>query len=228
MKLFESSPSLTMHNVTIVTRLRSPIFFEKKQTQKLLKEKQTSKSINKSNTRKSNSTSKNKYIRNDNSKSPKTKINLNTSQNNNNNNLKKGLNENTLYTMFTSYQPCNLMLISSKAIEGATINQAFQTRNNLYDFGKNFLKESALFEFDRIYNETHSIDIIYKDLIKDNISNLFQKKNSCILFYGPIDAGKSFLLRGGTTSGGNESGLLSRAVRDIFRLISLYNQPNSD
>ena len=35
--------------------------------------------------------------------------------------------------MFTSYQPCNLMLVSSKAIEGATINQAFQTSNNLYD-----------------------------------------------------------------------------------------------
>ena len=227
MKLFESSPSLTMHNVTIVSRLRSPKILEKKTVQKLSKEKQISKSINKSNTRKSNSTSKNKYIRNDDSKSPKKKINLNTSQNNNNN-LKKGLSENTLYTMFTSYQPCNLMLISSKAIEGATINQAFQTRNNLYDFGKNFLKESALFEFDRIYNETHSIDIIYKDLIKENISNLFQKKNTCVLFYGPIDAGKSFLLRGGTTSGGNESGLLSRAVRDIFRLISLYNQANND
>ena len=61
MKLFESSPSLTMHNVTIVSRLRSPIIPEKKTVQKLSKEKQISKSINKSNTRKSNSTSKNKY-----------------------------------------------------------------------------------------------------------------------------------------------------------------------
>ena len=120
------------------------------------------------------------------------------------------------------------MLVSTKPIEGATINQAFLTRNNLYDFGKNFLKESALFEFDKIYNETHSIDLIYKDLIKDNISNLFQKKNSCILLYGPIDGGKSFLLRGGATLKGNESGLLSRGIRDIFRLISLYNQANSD
>jgi len=94
----------------------------------------------------------------------------------NNNLQQKGLKENISYTIFTSYQPCNLILVSSKPIEGATINQAFQTRNNLYDFGKNFLKESALFEFDKIYNETHSVDLIYKDLIKENISNLFQKK----------------------------------------------------
>ena len=52
MKLFESSPSLTMHNVTIV---RSPKSFEKRLNQKSLKDKQISKSINKINTHKSNS-----------------------------------------------------------------------------------------------------------------------------------------------------------------------------
>ncbi len=66
MKLFESSPSLTMHNVTIVTRVRRPVQQEKKTNQKFYGGKliSTSKSLNKSNTRKSNSTSKNKYIRN--------------------------------------------------------------------------------------------------------------------------------------------------------------------
>ena len=226
MKSFESSPSLTMHNVTIVTRLRSPIMPRKKLIQKNINDKPTSKSINKMKNERNNSTSKNKNIRNENSKSQKKQINESSPKKNNI--LQKGISENTLYTMFTSYQPCNLMLVSSKAIEGATINQAFQNKNNLYDFGKNFLKESALFEFDKIYNETHSVDLIYKDLIKENISNLFQKKNTCVLFYGPIDAGKSFLLRGGTTSKGNESGILSRAIRDIFRLISLYNQANTN
>ena len=222
---FENSPSLTMHNVTIVTRLRCPIFPEKKINQKINKDKQISKSINKS-INKSNSTSKNKYHYNiEDSKPKKKQTTENLSKNNNY--QQKGLSENTLYTIFTSYQPCNLILLSSKAIEGATINQAFQNRNNLYDFGKNFLKESALFEFDKIYNETHSIDLIYNELIKDNISNLFQKKNSCILFYGPIDSGKSFLLRGGSTSKGSDSGILSRGIRDIFRLISLYNQANN-
>ena len=221
MKSLES-PSLTMHNVTIVTRLRSPNISTKKSQKKNIKDKQTSKSSNKLTNQKNNSLNKNKYPRINDSKSQKKQTNQNNPSN------KKGLTETLLYTMFTSYQPSNLMLVSSKPIDGGTINQAFQTQNDLYDFGKNFLKESALFEFDKIYNETNPIDIIYKDLIKDNISNLFQKKNSCILFYGPIDSGKSFLLRGGSTSYGGESGLLYRGIRDIFRLISLYNQANTN
>ena len=218
------SPSLTMHNVTIVTRLRSPNIYQKNPQKKNSKEKSASKSSNKSYTSKNNSLNlnKSKNSRINDSKSFKKQSNLNNPQN------KKGLTESILYTIFTSYQQSNLILVSSKPIEGGTINQAFQTQNDLYDFGKNFLKESALFEFDKIYNESNSLDTIYKDLIKDNISNLFQKKNSCILLYGPIDSGKSFLLRGGATPSGGESGLLYRGIRDIFRLISLYNQANTN
>ena len=224
MKSFEN-PSLTMHNVTIVTRLRSPNIPSKTPPKKNSKEKQTSKSITKSSYQKlinNNYQNRNKLSRINDSKSSKKQSNINNNQN------KKGLTETLLYTIFTSYQQSNLLLVSSKPIEGGTINQAFQTKNDLYDFGKNFLKESALFEFDKVYNESNSIDIIYKDLIKDNISNLFQKKNSCILLHGPIDSGKSFLLRGGNTPSGGESGLIYRGIRDIFRLISLYNQANSN
>ena len=221
MKSIES-PSLTMHNVTIVTRLRSPNFSSQKPPKKNNKEKQTSKSITKLYNQKNINLNKNRNPRINDSKSTKKPNITNNSQN------KKGLTENILYTIFTSYQPSNLILVSSKPIEGSTINQAFHTQNDLYDFGKNFLKESALFEFDKIYNETNSIDSIYRDLIKDNISNLFQKKNSSILLYGPIDSGKSFLLRGGNTPSGGDSGLLYRGIRDIFRLISLYNQANTN
>ena len=223
MKSFEN-PSLTMHNVTIVTRLRSPNMSTKDQKKKNPKEKQTSKSSTKTSYQKNNNnnyTNKNKLSRINDSKSLK-RANPTNAQS------KKGLTESLQYTIFTSYQPSNLILVSSKPIEGGTINQAFQTKNDLYDFGKNFLKESALFEFDKIYNESNSIDLIYKDLIKDNISNLFQKKNSCILLHGPIDSGKSFLLRGGNTQYGGESGLIYRGIRDIFRLISLYNQANTN
>ena len=223
MKSFEN-PSLTMHNVTIVTRLRSPNISTKDPKKKNPKEKQTSKSSTKTSYQKNNNnnyTNKNKLSRINDSKSLK-RANPTNAQ------FKKGLTESLQYTIFTSYQPSNLILVSSKPIEGGTINQAFQTKNDLYDFGKNFLKESALFEFDKIYNESNSIDLIYKDLIKDNISNLFQKKNSCILLHGPIDSGKSFLLRGGNTQYGGESGLIYRGIRDIFRLISLYNQANTN
>ena len=223
MKSFEN-PSLTMHNVTIVTRLRSPNISTKDPKKKNPKEKQTSKSSTKTSYQKNNNnnyTNKNKLSRINDSKSLK-RANPTNAQS------KKGLTESLQYTIFTSYQPSNSILVSSKPIEGGTINQAFQTKNDLYDFGKNFLKESALFEFDKIYNESNSIDLIYKDLIKDNISNLFQKKNSCILLHGPIDSGKSFLLRGGNTQYGGESGLIYRGIRDIFRLISLYNQANTN
>ena len=223
MKSFEN-PSLTMHNVTIVTRLRSPNISTKDPKKKNPKEKQTSKSSTKTSYQKNNNnnyTNKNKLSRINDSKSLK-RANPTNAQS------KKGLTESLQYTIFTSYQPSNLILVSSKPIEGGTINQAFQTKNDLYDFGKNFLKESALFEFDKIYKESNSIDLIYKDLIKDNISNLFQKKNSCILLHGPIDSGKSFLLRGGNTQYGGESGLIYRGIRDIFRLISLYNQANTN
>ena len=223
MKSFEN-PSLTMHNVTIVTRLRSPNMSTKDPKKKNPKEKQTSKSSTKTSYQKNNNnnyTNKNKLSRINDSKSLK-RANPTNAQS------KKGLTESLQYTIFTSYQPSNSILVSSKPIEGGTINQAFQTKNDLYDFGKNFLKESALFEFDKIYNESNSIDLIYKDLIKDNISNLFQKKNSCILLHGPIDSGKSFLLRGGNTQYGGESGLIYRGIRDIFRLISLYNQANTN
>ena len=221
MKTMES-PSLTMHNVTIVTRLRSPNFSQKKPQKKNTKEKTTSKSSNKTTYQKNINQKNARNSRINDSKSQKKQNNFNSFPNT------KGLSENISYTIFTSYQPSNLILISSKAIEGGTINQAFQTQKDLYDFGKNFLKESALFEFDKIYNESNSIDTIYKDLVKDNISNLFQKKNSCILLYGPIDSGKSFLLRGGNTPSGGDSGLLYRGIRDIFRLISLYNQANTN
>ena len=223
MKSFEN-PSLTMHNVTIVIRLRSPNISTKDPKKKNPKEKQTSKSSTKTSYQKNNNnnyTNKNILSRINDSKSLK-RANPTNAQS------KKGLTESLQYTIFTSYQPSNLILVSSKPIEGGTINQAFQTKNDLYDFGKNFLKESALFEFDKIYNESNSIDLIYKDLIKDNISNLFQKKNSCILLHGPIDSGKSFLLRGGNTQYGGESGLIYRGIRDIFRLISLYNQANTN
>ena len=138
MSLIESSPSLTKHNITIVTRLRGPMapdnnkkFFQKKNP----REKRGLKSLN--NYSKSNSNSKNKQILKGDIISNKNKNNTTQS----NNNLKKGITENISYTMFTSTQPCNLMLVSTKPIEGGTINQAFQTKSNLYDFGKNFLKE---------------------------------------------------------------------------------------
>ena len=73
MKSFEN-PSLTMHNVTIVTRLRSPNISTKDPKKKNPKEKQTSKSSTKTSYQKNNNnnyTNKNKLSRINDSKSLK-------------------------------------------------------------------------------------------------------------------------------------------------------------
>ena len=57
---FENSTSLTIHNVTIVTRLRSPLLPEIRKNQKKNTTQQISKITNKKNLHKSNSSSKNK------------------------------------------------------------------------------------------------------------------------------------------------------------------------
>ena len=48
----------------------------------------------------------------------------------------QGVNENTKYTMFTSRQPANTVLVSSKPIEGKNINDTFKNTTDLYDFSK--------------------------------------------------------------------------------------------
>ena len=48
-------------------------------------------------------------------------------------------------------------------------------------------------------------------------------KNSCILFFGPSEGGKSFTLRGGE----KEKGLLDRAVDDLFNFVEINHQVNT-
>ena len=140
----------------------------------------------------------------------------------------QGVNENTKYTMFTSRQPANTVLVSSKPIEGKNINDTFKNTTDLYDFSKTILKETSLLEFDRVYNESTKLDIVYNENIKGSISNLFHGKNSCVLFFGPMDGGKSFLLRGSADDKSNEPGILSRAVVDLFNLVELTRQANQN
>ena len=138
------------------------------------------------------------------------------------------LNETTKYTIFTcTPHPSNTLIITSKPITGKTISETFKTTSDLHEFSKTILKDTTLLEFDNVYNETHSLNTIYTDHIKDKISNLFNGRNACVLFFGPTDSGKSYLLRGGCEQKSTESGLLSRAVNDLFTLIDLTSQTNN-
>ncbi len=206
MSTFANSPLLSNQNIRIITRLRGP----SNQISKELFQPQpniiSSKTPNK----------KNQTQKKISSKSPiSKKQNL-------------GLNSETKYTMFTCKQPSNLLIISSKPIKGSSINETFITKNDLYDFSQSILKETSLLEFDKVYNETHSLEKIYNENIKDNITNLFHGKNSCVLFFGPIDGGKSYSLRGSADTKNNEHGILSKAINDIFSLVELTKQANQN
>ena len=201
MSSFKNSPSLSHQNIRIITRLRGSQNIEKNEFER--QETDKIKNINQNK----------KYER---SKSPNLKKEI------------KGLNPNIKYTMFTCKQPSNTLIISSKPIKGSSINETFLTKNDLYDFSQSILKDTSLLEFDKVYNETHSLEKIYNENIKDNITNLFHGKNSCVLFFGPIDSGKSFSLRGSADQRINENGILSKAINDIFSLVELTKQANQN
>ena len=106
------------------------------------------------------------------------------------------LKDDIKYTMFTSGEASKIMLVSQKPIKGATINEALKVCDNLYEFHNSILNETSILEYDKIYNETHSLEQIYNEIINDNITQLFHKKNSCVFCFGPSSGGKTYLLFG--------------------------------
>ena len=52
---------------------------------------------------------------------------------------------------------------------------------------------------------------------------MIKGKNSCVIFFGPSDGGKSYSLRGGENS---DKGILDRSADDLFNLIELSKQVN--
>ena len=106
------------------------------------------------------------------------------------------LKDDIKYTMFSSGDSSNIMLVSPKPIKGSTLNEALKVCDNLYEFHNSILNETSLLEYDKIYNETNTLEQIYNEIINDNITQLFHKKNSCVFCFGPSGGGKSYLLFG--------------------------------
>lgn len=134
------------------------------------------------------------------------------------------LNDNVNYTVFTSKEPSGSIVCSNKPINGKLINSSFLTEKDLYEYSYTLIKDSNILLFDKVYNETVKIDTIYKEQLKLQVSELFQGHNSCMLFFGPIDSGKSFSLRGGENN--QEKGLLAKTVSEILNLIEISKQAN--
>ena len=161
------------------------------------------------------------------------------------------LKDDIKYTMFTSGESSNIMLVSQRPIKGSTINEALKVCDNLYEFHNSILNETFLLEYDKIYNEIHSLEQIYNEIINDNISQLFHKKNSCIFCFGPSGSGKTYLLFGDNSDINNvknnknnkyhylncnkqikektesiNKGLIKSSINKILNLIKINKQGN--
>ena len=125
--------------------------------------------------------------------------------------------ENYKYTMFTpnDSSPSDILYISELPLEPSKINEIKKINNKNYNLN--------CLNFDKVYPESFPLDSIYQQILKNPINDLFYKKNSCMLFFGPSMGGKSYLLRGSPFKNDNESGLLTRAINEIFQRLEYNN-----
>lgn len=124
----------------------------------------------------------------------------------------------------TNKYPKSLVCIK-KPVKGKLINSSFTTENDLFENSTTLLKDSSLFNFDYVLNENVINDLLYQDIVKPNINNLFQGKSSIFIAFGPTTSGKSYSIRGDDKYS-NELGILDLAVKDILNLIELSNEAN--
>ena len=131
---------------------------------------------------------------------------------------KNNLNEEKYqYTIFTpnNKTPSDILYISENRINPERMNELLNMQNQNYNLNT--------LNFNKIYPEFIPLEVIYQQIVKTPINNLFCKKNACMLFFGPTLSGKSYLLRGSPFKDDNESGLLTRAINDIFQRLEFNN-----
>ena len=119
------------------------------------------------------------------------------------------------YTLFTpnNVSPSDVLYISERPLDSIKIKEEINLKNQNLNY----------FNFDKVYSDSISLDLIYQQILQNPINDLFYKKNSCMLFFGPTMGGKSYLLRGSPFKNDNESGLLTRAIKEIFQRLDFNN-----
>ena len=118
---------------------------------------------------------------------------------------------NPQYTIFTqkNSSPLDKLYVSERPLDSSQINSILNSKDHSLNY----------FNYDKVYPESCSLDLIYQQVLQNPINDLFYKKNSCMLFFGPTLGGKSYLLRGSPYKNDNEAGLLTRAIKEIFQRI---------
>ena len=125
--------------------------------------------------------------------------------------------KNPQYTMFTlkNSSPSDILYISERPLDLIKINELKKLNSDSHTL--NFLN------FDKVYSQSFPLNVMYQQILQNSINDLFYKKNSCMFFFGPTLGGKSYLLRGSPFKNDNESGLLTRAIKEIFQRIEYNN-----
>ena len=120
---------------------------------------------------------------------------------------------NLQYTIFTQNNsfPSDILYVSERPLDTSKINEILNPKDKIINLN--------CFNYDKVYPESYSLDLIYQQTLQNPINDLFYKKNSCMIFFGPTLGGKSYLLRGSQNRNENESGLLTRAIKEIFQRI---------
>ena len=115
------------------------------------------------------------------------------------------------YTIFTKNDssPSDKLYVSERPLDNSQINAILNSKDQSLNY----------FNYDKVYPSSCSLDLIYQQVLQNPINDLFYKKNSCMLFFGPTLGGKSYLLRGSPYRNDNEAGLLTRAIKEIFQRI---------
>ena len=118
---------------------------------------------------------------------------------------------NPQYTIFTQKNPSpsDILYISERLLDTSQINTFLNSKEQSLNY----------FNYDKVYSESCPLDLIYQQVLQNPINDLFYKKNSCMLFFGPSLGGKSYLLRGSPYRNDNEAGLLTRAIKEVFQRI---------
>lgn len=210
-------------NTKVIIRFKKPsadLLAKKKQTSISTKEIDR-KSVNKEKEKSKSPNMKNKTIKNTKQQPPKAKM-INTKVITQDSISDNQATDNINFTIFTSNEPSGTVICSMKPIAGRLINSSFISEKDLFEHSFSLLKDASLLSFDQVYNLNSTNKQLYSDLVKLEVSNLFQGVSSSYVFFGPTDSGKSYTVRGGDSN--IDKGLLNFAIKDILNLIEIGNQ----
>ncbi|CDW80672.1 kinesin motor domain containing protein [Stylonychia lemnae] len=128
------------------------------------------------------------------------------------------LQNDKIYTIFTTKEKSNVVIANEKGLEGRYINEQIVDSQDLKYLSSKFCGHSPYFtfNFDNLINETQKQEKFYSQTVKPIVRNFIEGENGSVILFGPTGSGKTYSLKG---KAGIERGILPRAVEDMFNII---------